>query len=115
MKTPGEEGASCFVITREGSGLVLCSYDPAAGMGTIDRIWVEPPCRGKGVGSALLAAAERELTRRGARTARLVPDAIDAADAQPEYFRRLEEWYIRRGYRNVESRGFWSVLSKTLS
>jgi ribosomal protein S18 acetylase RimI-like enzyme len=110
----GVEEPRRFIIVREGEGWALCSYDSATHTGSVDGLWVEPPCRRRGIGSALLADAERELVQRGARLVQVIPDALDATDASPEYFRRLETWYFHRGYRRVGKRGDWVRLAKDL-
>lgn len=59
----------------------------------LDELYVAPEHRGQGIGSILLAAAEAEVVRRGARVLEI---NVDGADTGARRF------YERHGYRNTE-------------
>jgi GNAT superfamily N-acetyltransferase len=58
--------------------------------GFVDALWVEAGCRGRGLGTSLMDAAEQEMVRRGCRQVVLATHSFQA----PEFYRR-------RGYRRV--------------
>ena len=59
----------------------------------LDELYVAPNFRGQGIGSALLAAAEAEVRRRGAE---LVEINVDSSDVDARRF------YQRHGYSNTD-------------
>lgn len=73
---------------EEPAGLGACEHADD----TISDIWVSPAFEGRGVGSALLAALEREIAERGHGQARL---QVAAANA------RAFRLYRHRGYREI--------------
>jgi ribosomal protein S18 acetylase RimI-like enzyme len=60
------------------------------GCGFVDILWVAADSRGQGIGTALMDAAEREMTVRGCRRVVLASHSFQA----PEFYRR-------RGYSRV--------------
>ncbi len=88
-------------------GQIFCQFlsaDPAFADGQrrayLYAFRVRAPLQGRGIGSRLLATAERELLKRRFRTA-----VIAAAKDNP----RAREMYERRGYRVfAEDPGLWS-------
>jgi GNAT superfamily N-acetyltransferase len=116
------EDATCFVAVdgdrlvgtvtvkrpRECAG---CAWLAREDVAVIGQFAVEPALQGRGIGAALLAAAERRAAEEGFAEA-----ALDTAEAATE----LIAWYAARGYRPV-GRADWDatnylsvVMSKTL-
>jgi len=89
-----------------------CEWYCRPGVWTIGRFGVDPDLRGQGIGSELLAFAERRAESLGAAEA-----ALDTAEGAEH----LLEFYGKRGYRRVghvqwEGKNYRSVvLSKALS
>jgi GNAT superfamily N-acetyltransferase len=79
------------------------------GEGFVDRLWVAPAHRGRGLGTALMDAAEAELDRRGCARVLLTTHSFQAPG-----------FYARRGYAvvtQVEDHPpghAWLVLAKPL-
>ncbi|MGB6205881.1 GNAT family N-acetyltransferase [Mycobacterium sp.] len=67
-------------------------YDGPVGL--VDELYVAPGARGRGIGSALLAAVESITRQRGGR---LVEIAVDGADTDAHRF------YERHGYEDTEA------------
>lgn len=98
-----------WVAERDGAlvGQIFCQFlsaDPAFADGQrrayLYAFRVRAPLQGQGIGSQLLATAERELLKRRFRTA-----VIAAAKDNP----RAREMYERRGYRVfADDPGLWS-------
>ncbi len=63
-------------------------------VGIVDELYVAPEARGRGLGSALLAAVESLTRERGGR---LIEIAVDGADTDAHRF------YERRGYTSMEA------------
>ena len=63
-------------------------------IGLVDELYVAPEARGRGLGSALLAAVESLTRERGGR---LIEIAVDGADTDAHRF------YERHGYTSVEA------------
>jgi GNAT superfamily N-acetyltransferase len=67
-------------------------YDGPVGL--VDELYVAPEARGRGIGSALLAAVESITHKRGGR---LIEIAVDGADTDARRF------YERNGYTDTEA------------
>jgi GNAT superfamily N-acetyltransferase len=63
-------------------------------VGLVDELYVAPAARGRGIGSALLAAVESITRERGGR---LIEIAVDGADTDARRF------YERHGYTDTEA------------
>lgn len=70
-------------------------------------LWVDKEHRRKGVARKLMETAEREARERGCKTISLHWDDREAK-------RWTLDWYMRRGYREVEFGRHQSLLVKTL-
>ncbi len=70
-------------------------------------LWVDKEHRKKGVARKLMETAEREARERGCKTISLHWDDREAK-------RWTLDWYMRRGYREVEFGRHQSLLVKTL-
>ena len=70
-------------------GLESDGYDRDAARGTVENVFVRPPHRNAGVGTALMDAAEAALAARGAEAVSLEAMAANAAGVR---------FYRRRGY-----------------
>ena len=62
------------------------SYEMDVTQGIIENLYVRPEFRNDGIGSELLATAERQLDKRGADT--VVLEAMDANMAARQFYRR---------------------------
>lgn len=80
------EGVTVGFVTF---GMESGRYDQAVTRGTVHNVYVEPSDRGVGIGSALLAAAERELEAVGVEAVAL--EAMARNDA-------ARSFYARHGY-----------------
>lgn len=95
-----------FLLARRGERAVGCvalqplahASDGESGVGEIKRMFVEPSERGRGVGRALLAAAEDLARERGLRLLRL-----ETGDAQPEAL----GLYASAGWARIAPYGYW--------
>lgn len=72
--------------------------------GTYDLYWIatDPSARGKGVGSALVGAMEKELSGHGARMIRVETSATDAYGSTRLFYQRaryVEEARLRDFYK----------------
>ena len=92
-----------FLATESGSEVGLLSVDTLPGEDrlVIYEIFVPTVLRRRGIGTRLLAAAEKMAWDLGYRSALLVPKTLDGTFAQ----RSLEEWYASKGYRPLENSG----------
>jgi GNAT superfamily N-acetyltransferase len=95
---------SCFL--RDGSGTLYAGVDGFTwgGYARIDYLWVDESRRGRGLGRALLMAAEDEAARRGCATIVLDTHSFQA----PEFYRRLR--YTQVGETLDTPLGFSQVL-----
>jgi len=80
-----EDGIRGFVMFHVDAG----TYSQTEPTGTITTLYVRPPARNEGLGTRLLAAAERALADRGAATVSLAVLTTNEA---------ARELYDRRGY-----------------
>ena len=80
-----EDGVRGFVMFHVDAG----TYSQTEPTGTITTLYVRPSARNEGLGTRLLAAAERALADRGAATVSL--EVLTANEA-------AREFYDRRGY-----------------
>ena len=95
---------SCFL--RDGSGNLYAGVDGFTwgGYARIEYLWVDEARRGRGLGRALLMAAEAEAARRGCATIVLDTHSFQA----PEFYRRLR--YTQVGETLDTPLGFSQVL-----
>ena len=61
-------------------------YEVDSSRGLVENLYVVPDCRGSGIGSALLSAAERRLGERGVETVSL--EAMAANEDARRFYRR---------------------------
>ena len=97
LRTPGQE---ILVMSADDAwlGCVFLEMRPTSGTGYLGMLTVNPEIQAKGIGSQLLAAAEKHLGAKGAR--RIELQVIHLRDS-------LMAWYERRGYRRTgETRPF---------
>jgi GNAT superfamily N-acetyltransferase len=109
--TPGPEvlAARLRQLLADTQVIAFLAGDPAVGValltlrpnvwfegpvGLLDELYVAPEARGRGIGSALLAAVESITHERGGR---LVEIAVDGADTDTRRF------YERHGYTDTEA------------
>lgn len=85
----GGDGGAADTVGFVGFALDHGGYDRDRTRGTVSNLFVVPGRRGEGIGSALLAAAERALCEAGAETVTL--EALASND-------RALEFYVAHGY-----------------
>lgn len=78
-----EDGELLGFVTYE---LETGTYEQSVTRGVVTNLFVRPPDRGRGVGSALIAAAERDLRDAGADVVGL--EALADNDAARRFYRR---------------------------
>ena len=93
-------------ILRDRSGILAAGIDGFTwgGYARIEYLWVDEARRGRGLGRALLMAAEAEAARRGCATIVLDTHSFQA----PEFYRRLR--YTQVGETLDTPLGFSQVL-----
>ncbi len=92
-------GVAAFIVesAEEPAGYARTRYDSAAGRFYLSSLYVLPSAQGKGLGTALMAAAEAEARRTGA-------DRIWVGVMERN--RRTLEWYSRLGFAFTEREPF---------
>lgn len=92
---------STFLVGYLGGRPVACgAFRPmGAGAAEIKRMYVEPECRGRGIGRRLLAELEQQARRAGYAVARL-----ETGVNQPEALRLYES----AGYRRIDNYGIYA-------
>ena len=97
---PSLQPSARFLLARRSGAPAGCVavQDLAPGVGEVKRMYVAEEHRGRGVGRALLAAAEALALRRGFTTLRL-----ETGDAQPE----AVALYEATGWSRIEPYGYW--------
>jgi ribosomal protein S18 acetylase RimI-like enzyme len=93
-----EQGRRAHVAATRGRvvGVILAGPDPdESRVGHIARLYVDPPCWGRGIGTLLYDAALADLTGRDFREATLW--VLEAN-------RRARDWYERLGWRTTGRR-----------
>lgn len=94
-----EPGARWLVGRRDGQPVCCVAVQELEpGVGELKRMYVAPVERGRGMGRALLAAAEGMAADAGWATLRL-----ETGDAQPEAVRLYEA----SGWRRIPAYGYW--------
>ncbi|MBK6692336.1 MAG: GNAT family N-acetyltransferase [Myxococcales bacterium] len=86
-----EGGSDYEVLVAETAAVptgYICFGHTAMTQGTYDLYWVcvRPSDKGKGIGRALVAAMEAELTKRGALLVRVETEGSDAYDATRAFY-----------------------------
>jgi ribosomal protein S18 acetylase RimI-like enzyme len=81
-ETPAGTGVVGFVMFRTRSD----QYEVDCERGLVENLYVVPECRGQGIGSALLSAAERRLRERGVDAISL--EAMAANEPARRFYRR---------------------------
>jgi GNAT superfamily N-acetyltransferase len=95
-----DDGRWLTVFLRDDAGGIVAGLHgwTWAGVGFVQTLWIHEDLRGKGLGSALLAAAEDEATRRGCREMQLDTHSYQA----PEFYRD-------RGYEAIGELPGWPL------
>jgi ribosomal protein S18 acetylase RimI-like enzyme len=106
VTTGFRDGRSLSCFLRDGSGNLYAGVDGFTwgGYARIEYLWVDEARRGRGLGRALLMAAEAEAARRGCATIVLDTHSFQA----PEFYRRLR--YTQVGETLDTPLGFSQVL-----
>jgi dTDP-4-amino-4,6-dideoxy-D-galactose acyltransferase len=81
-----------LLTTEEDGGFIVCHFDAAEQIGTIDLIAVDGEARGRGIGSRLVEGAEIAFNRAGMTRARVVTQARNVP---------AQRLYQGRGYRTA--------------
>ena len=93
----GGDGVLALVVGEPACGVALITLRPnvwyEGRVALLDELYVAPELRGRGLGSALLEAAEGEVVRRGGEVLEINVDGVDV-DAR--------RFYERHGYVNTE-------------
>ena len=92
------DGQWLAVFARDASGEITAGLHgwTWAGTGYVETFWVREDLRRNGLGTRLLAAAEREAARRGCRVMHLSTHSYQAPD-----------FYPRVGYRQIGEAPCW--------
>jgi putative acetyltransferase len=102
---PSRDDVAAFLVARGDDGEALgCGALRSLGepVCEIKRMFVRPHARGRGIGSAILEALEREALARGFRVVRL-----ETGPLQPEAI----ALYARAGYREIPCFGAYAGAS----
>lgn len=91
-ETTGLRDGRLLTLKATNAGMLVAGLSgwTWGGCGFVDALWVEAGFRGRGLGTSLMDAAEREMTLRGCRQVVLLTHSFQA----PEFYRR-------RGYTRV--------------
>lgn len=111
IQTPQpSRGAWQYLILRDGREVAFVSLDhfPHSTDIVIFEIFVDPPCRKRGIGTAIMRELELLAARRGCTKLVLCPQPLDSSVTR----QALVRWYEGLGYRR--STQSHDVMEKTI-
>ena len=94
---PPTRGTKEYIILRESREVAFVSLDhlPDSTDIVIFEIYVDPACRGRGIGTAIMRELELFASRRGCTKIVLCPQPLDSSVTREA----LVRWYSSLGYR----------------